>query len=387
MVKIATLNKISPVGLACLTNDYAITGNVEEAAGILVRSQDMTDMAFSKELLAIARAGAGVNNIPLERCANEGIVVFNTPGANANAVKELVLAGLLLSARNLFSGLNWACTLTDEVGKCVEKGKAQFAGTEIKGKTLGVIGLGAIGIAVANSAEALGMHVIGFDPFITWKAAHGLSNTVTVASNLEQLLPKCDYITIHVPSMAETKGMMNKERFAQMKNGAVILNFSRDNLVNDKDLLDALAEGKLGRYVTDFPNDALINKENVISIPHLGASTEEAEDNCAEMAVLEIMDYLENGNITNSVNYPDSAMGDFVPGTGLRICILNKNIPSILEKITGILGEAGVTIKDLLNKNKGDFGVTMIDIEAGPDVAALTGKLAVEGIIKARILK
>jgi D-3-phosphoglycerate dehydrogenase len=387
MYKIATLNKISSAGLNCFTDKYSITENIDEAVGILVRSQDMLEMNFSKNLLTIARAGAGVNNIPMAKCASEGIVVFNTPGANSNAVKELVLAGLLLSARNLYSGINWAYSLTDEISNCVEKGKGQFAGTEIKGKTLGIIGLGAIGVAVANSAEALGMKVIGYDPFITWKAAHGLSNTVAIIKSLDDLFPSCDYISIHVPSIAETKGMLNKERFAQMKEGAVLLNFSRDNLVNDYDLLEAIESGKLGEYITDFPNDVLIGKKNIITIPHLGASTEEAEDNCAVMAVEEMMDYLENGNITNSVNYPDASLGLFTPGSMQRICILNKNIPGVIGSITGILSESKINIEDLLNRSKGDFAYTLVDILSDIDEADLISKLKMDGIISVRILK
>jgi len=387
MYKIATLNKISPAGLSCFNDKYSITDNVEEADGILVRSQDMLEMNFPKNLLAIARAGAGVNNIPLARCAAEGIVVFNTPGANSNAVKELVLAGLFLSARNLYAGLNWACTLTDDVSKCVEKGKGQFAGTEIKGKTLGIIGFGAIGVAVANSAEALGMKVFGYDPFITWKAAHELSNTVAIIKTLDELLPKCDYITIHVPSISETKGMLNKERFAQMKDGAVLLNFSRDNLVNDNDLLEAVAAGKVGRYITDFPNDTIINQKNIITIPHLGASTEEAEDNCAAMAAHEIMDYLENGNITNSVNYPEVSLGSFISGNGQRIGILSKNTPAVIGSITGILSELNINIKDFLNRSKGDFTYTLIDVDSDFDESDLISRLTMDGIISVRILK
>lgn len=387
MYKIATLNKISPVGLACLNDKYTIVENVEEATGILVRSQDMNEMKFSENLLAIARAGAGVNNIPLERCAEEGIVVFNTPGANANAVKELVLAGLFLAARNIPAGIGWACTLQQNVSKEVEKGKAQFAGSEIKGKTLGVVGLGAIGIAVANSAEALGMKVIGYDPFITWKAAHELSNTVNIAKSLDQILPKCDFITMHVPSMAETKGMFNKEKFSQFKDGTILLNFSRDNLVNDADLLDAIAAGKVRKYVTDFPNDTLINQEHVLCIPHLGASTEEAEDNCAEMAAQELMDFLENGNITNSVNYPECSMGEFNPEHGHRICVLSKNTSSMLGKITEILTAAGINIRDLLNKSRGEFAYTLVDVDGEADEDILKEKFAIEGIISIRVVK
>ena len=387
MYKIATLNNISPAGLSCFNDKYSITDNVDEAIGILVRSQDMLEMNFSKSLLAIARAGAGTNNIPLVRCAEEGIVVFNTPGANSNAVKELVLAGLLLSARNLYSGINWTTSLTDDVCTTVEKGKGQFAGTEIKGKTLGVIGLGAIGVAVSNSAEALGMKVIGYDPFITWKAAHGLSNTVPIIKSIDDLFPSCDYISIHVPSITETKGMINKERFAQMKNGAVLLNFSRDNLVNDFDLLEAIDSGKVSRYITDFPNDMLIGKKNIITIPHLGASTEEAEDNCALMAAEEMMDYLENGNITNSVNYPTASLGPFVSGSVQRICILNKNIPGVIGNITGILSESKINIEDLLNKSKGNFAYTLVDILSDIDEADLKSKLTMDGIISVRVLK
>ena len=387
MYKISTLNKISPVGLASFNSKYSFTDDVSLANGILVRSQDMTDMEFSKNLLAIARAGAGVNNIPLERCAKQGIVVFNTPGANANAVKELVLAGMFLAARNIPAGIGWACTLDSNVSKEVEKGKAQFAGSEIKGKTLGVIGLGAIGIAVANSAEFLGMNVIGYDPFITWRAAHELSNTVNIVKKLEQILPKCDFITIHVPSMEETKGMFDTSKFKLIKEGCVLLNFSRDNIVNDDDLLVALEEGRIKKYVTDFPNDKLINKEKVICIPHLGASTEEAEDNCAEMAAQELMDYIENGNITNSVNYPDCSLSDFESGVGQRICILNKNIPAIINKVTGILAESNINIRDLLNKSKGEYACTLIDIDSDVNEADLKEKLSIEGIISIRVLK
>ncbi len=387
MINIATLNKISPVGLASFRDNYAITDQLDQAAGIMVRSQNMHDMTFSNNLLAIARAGAGVNNIPLERCAQQGIVVFNTPGANANAVKELVLAGLFLAARNIPSGIDWVRQLRENVSQEVEKGKARFAGTEIKGKTLGVVGLGAIGIAVANAAEALGMRVLGCDPFITWRAAHELSNTVNITKKLEQLLPQCDFITIHVPSAEETRGMFDAEKFRLFKDGTVLLNFSRDNLVNDEALAAAIAAGKVRKYVTDFPNDRLIHQEHVICIPHLGASTEEAEDNCAEMAAQELMEYIEHGNITHSVNYPDVSLGEFSPGNGQRICILNKNIPAMLGKITGILADAGINIRDLVNKSKGDYACTLIDLDSDVDEAALREKLSIDGIISLRVLK
>ena len=360
MYKIGTLNKISPVGLARLTDDYTIVEDVNEAAGIILRSYDMHEMDFSENLLAIGRAGAGVNNIPLERCAEEGIVVFNTPGANANAVKELCLAGMFLAARNIPEGYTWAKTLegTEAVGKAVEKGKGQFAGTELRGKTLGVIGLGAIGVLVANSAEKLGMHVIGHDPFLSIKAAHSLSNTLEIADTLKDLYPKCDYISIHVPAMDATKGMINAEAFAQMKDGVTFLNFSRDKLVNDADLLEALANGKVKKYVTDFPNDAVIGKEGVIALPHLGASSAEAEDNCAIMATNQLMDYLANGNIVNSVNMPACTLG---PKTGTRISVISKADAGVLEKV------AAIATGDVVNKTRGDYSYTLAEVAEGTD--------------------
>lgn len=387
MYKIATLNKISPAGLNRLTERFPLTDRLPEASGILVRSHGMHDMDFPENLLAIARAGAGVNNIPLDRCSRAGIVVFNTPGANANAVKELVLASLFLSARNLRDALNWTCSLCGNVSSTVEKEKGQFAGNEIKGKTLGIIGLGAIGVAVANAAESLGMKVISYDPFITWQAAHELSNTVSIVKTLDELLPRCDYITLHVPAIEETKDMFSRKTFEKVKRGVTLLNFSRDSIVNDEDLIAALESGAVFRYITDFPNDALLNRKSVIAIPHLGASTEEAEENCASMAVEELMDYLENGNITHSVNYPDCNLGAFIPGKGQRICILNKNIPAILGTITGVLAEANINIRDLINKSKGDYACTLIDIDTDVDEAMLRQKLAIEGIILVRILK
>lgn len=387
MYKIATLNKISPVGLGKLTDDYSLIDEVELATGIMVRSQNMHEMKFSENLLAIARAGAGVNNIPLERCAEEGIVVFNTPGANANAVKELVISGLLLAARNIPQGIKWASSLTEDVAKTVEKGKNQFAGTEIKGKTLGVIGLGAIGVQVANAAQMLGMKVVGYDPFITLKAAHNLSNTIPVTKDLATLLPACDYITLHVPATESTTGMFDSRRFAQMKNGATLLNFSRDKLVNTKSLLEALENGKLGKYVTDFPTEELMDKDNIILLPHLGASTTEAEDNCAAMAAEQMMEYIERGNIVNSVNFPECSIGDLNPEAEARICILNKNIPSMLGKITGIMSDLNVNIRDLTNKSKGEFAVTLMDIDAEVTQDELKDALDIDGIIKIRILK
>ncbi|MBE6033300.1 MAG: 3-phosphoglycerate dehydrogenase [Clostridiales bacterium] len=385
MYNIATLNKISPVGLGRLTDQYKITEDMNSSDGILVRSQDMLSMEFSQSLLAIARAGAGVNNIPVDRCAEEGIVVFNTPGANANAVKELVLAGIFLGARNIPDAITWSYGLVgnEDVSKAVEKGKSQFAGTEIKGKTLGVIGLGAIGVSVANAAEKLGMKVIGNDPYITLHAAHNLSNTIPVVHSLEELLPNCDYVSIHVPAMDKTKGMINKDTIALMKDGITFLNFSRDKLVNDDDMLVALASGKIKKYITDFPNNKLVGKEGVICIPHLGASTEEAEDNCAVMAAEELMDYIENGNITNSVNFPACSLG---PVNGTRVCVLNKNIPAMLSAITGAVSDLDLNINNLLNKSKGDYACTLVDIDGTVTEADVASKLHIPGIIKIRVI-
>lgn len=376
MYKIGTLNKISPLGLARLTDEYTIVEDVQEANGIILRSYNMHEMELSDELLAIGRAGAGVNNIPLDKCAEQGIVVFNAPGANANAVKELCLSGLFLAARNIPAGLEWAKTLvgTEEVGKAVEKGKGQFAGTEIMGKTLGVIGLGAIGVLVANAAENLGMNVIGYDPFLSVKAAHSLSNTITIVDALKDLYPECDYITIHVPAMDSTKGMINAEAFAQMKDGVVFLNFARDKLVNDADLLAALNSGKVKKYVTDFPNDTVIGKDGVLALPHLGASSAEAEDNCAVMAADQIMDYLENGNIVNSVNMPACTLG---PKKGTRISVISKADAGVLEKV------AAIADGDVVNKVRGDYAYTLAETSGDVDESAITG----EGIIKVRILR
>lgn len=376
MYKIGTLNKISPVGLARLTDDYTITENVQEANSIILRSYNMHDMEFSPDLLAIGRAGAGVNNIPLDKCAQQGIVVFNAPGANANAVKELCLSGMFLAARNIPAGLEWAKTLagTEDVGKAVEKGKGQFAGTEIKGKTLGVIGLGAIGAMVANAAESLGMDVIGYDPFLSIKAALSLSNTIKIVDSPKDLYPQCDYITIHVPANDNTKGMINAAAFAQMKDGVVFLNFARDKLVNDADLLAAIGSGKVKKYVTDFPNDTVIGKEGVIALPHLGASSAEAEDNCAAMAVDQVMDYLENGNIVNSVNMPACSLG---PKKGTRVSVISKADAGVLEKV------AEVCDGDVINKVRGEYAYTLGEASGDIDGSAIAG----EGVIRVRILK
>ena len=379
MFKIATLNKISPVGLSHLTDNYTITENVNEANAILVRSQAMHDMDFSDNLLSIARAGAGVNNIPLDRCAEEGIVVFNTPGANANAVKELVLAGMFMAARNIPEAVIWAKSLDSDVLKAYEKGKGQFAGTEIAGKTLGVIGLGAIGIKIANAAEALGMNVIGYDPFLTVNAAHSISNTAEIVNDMKDMLGKCDYITIHVPATDSTKGMMNKEVFDRMKDGTIFLNFSRDKLVNDADLMAAIDSGKIRKYVTDFATDELLHYNNVIAIPHLGASSAEAEDNCATMAALQTMDYIENGNIVNSVNFPAVSLG---AKTGTRIAVLSKANDTIISDVTAALNAKNAVISNIISKTKGNFAYTLVETPAAVDSL----EIANDSVIRVRII-
>ena len=379
MFKIATLNKISPVGLSHLTDNYTITENVDEANAILVRSQAMHDMDFSDNLLSIARAGAGVNNIPLDRCAEEGIVVFNTPGANANAVKELVLAGMFMAARNIPEAVIWAKSLDSDVLKAYEKGKGQFAGTEIAGKTLGVIGLGAIGIKIANAAEVLGMNVIGYDPFLTVNAAHRISNTAEIVNDMKDMLGKCDYITIHVPATDSTKGMMNKEVFDQMKDGVIFLNFSRDKLVKDADLMAAIDSGKIRKYVTDFATDELLHYDNVIAIPHLGASSAEAEDNCATMAALQTMDYIENGNIVNSVNFPAVSLG---AKAGTRIAVLSKANDTIISDVTAALNAKNAVISNIISKTKGNFTYTLVETPA--EVDAL--EIANDSVIRVRII-
>ena len=387
MYKIATLNKISPAGLSRFSDKYTLIDEPEKASGIIVRSQNMKDMEFSDELLAIARAGAGVNNIPVEKCAEEGIVVFNTPGANANAVKELVIAGMLLAARNIPSGIKWVSSLTENISEAVEKGKSQFAGTEIAGKTLGVVGLGAIGVLVANAAQTLGMNVIGYDPFISIKSAHNLSNTIPVTEDAGELLAASDFVTLHVPTTEDTTGMFDSRRFSQMKDGAVLLNFSRDKLVNEKALTEALAAGSLRYYVTDFPTAGIAGLDKVIMLPHLGASTKEAEDNCAMMAADQLMEYIEKGNVVNSVNYPNCSMGELNKEAHARVCILNKNIPSMLGKITGIMSDLNVNIRDLTNKSKGDFAITLMDIDAEVTEEQFKSALDIDGIIRIRIIR
>ena len=378
MYNVLKLNKIAAIGTDRLGADYSCADSVENPDAILVRSASMLDMEFGSNLLAIARAGAGTNNIPKDKCAEQGIVVFNTPGANANAVKELVLAGLLLSSRKVVEGIEWAKTLKDNgdaVGKMVEKGKSQFVGPEITGKTLGVIGLGAIGILVANAADALGMKVVGFDPFISVPNALRLNPNVKLLKSAEEVMTSCDYLTIHVPLTPETKDMVDAEMIAKMKDGVRILNYSRDGLVNADAVLEAIKSGKVAKYVTDFGNDKLLCEENVIVLPHLGASTPESEDNCAVMACDQIKEYLENGNIINSVNYPAVSLarsGD------KRVCIMHKNVP---ERISDAL--SGVTVVGMLTKNRGDYAYTIVDVAGDVDADKIA---AADGVIKVRVL-
>ena len=363
MYKYHCLNQISHVGLDRFTGEYEATAEMKEADAVLVRSAAMHDIELPKNLKAIARAGAGVNNIPLDRCAEEGIVVFNTPGANANGVKELVIAGLLLASRDIVGGIQWVQEYEEDgnIAKQAEKQKKAFAGHEIQGKKLGVIGLGAIGVLVANAATHLGMDVYGYDPYISVDGAWQLSRNIHHAQTVDELYKECDYITIHVPAMESTKGMINKDAISLMKENVVVLNFARDVLVNEEDMVDALISEKVKRYVTDFPNDTIAGVKGAIVIPHLGASTEESEDNCAKMAVREVMDFLENGNIKNSVNYPDCEMGIYSGGT--RITILHRNVPNMIGQFTALLAEENVNITNMTNKSRGAYAYTMIDTD------------------------
>ena len=386
MRKIHCINVISKYGTDQFTEDYQLTDEVNEAEGILVRSASLHEMQFSNSLLAIARAGAGVNNIPLDACAQEGIVVFNTPGANANGVKELVLAGLFLASRDIVGGIEWCKENKDDanIGKTAEKAKKAFAGCEIKGKKLGVVGLGAIGAEVANAAIALGMEVYGYDPYISVNAAWRLSRDVKHTTSLDTICQECDYITLHVPAVDSTKGIINKAAIDQMKDGVVILNFARDVLVNEDDLAEALKSGKVKKYVTDFANPKSVAMENTIVIPHLGASTEESEDNCAKMAVQEIMDYLENGNIRNSVNYPACDMG--VKKTACRVAVLHMNIPNMIGQITGVLAAGKINISDMTNKSRDKFAYTLMDLEHTPDDIMVQKLNAIEGVLRVRLI-
>ena len=384
-MNILTLNKISPIGTKEFGANYTVTDSCDTPDAIMVRSASMHEMEMPESLLAIARAGAGVNNIPIDKCAQEGIVVFNTPGANANAVKELALAALLLASRDIIGGIEWAKTLEgDDVAKQVEKGKSNFAGHEIAKKNLGVIGLGAIGVGVANAAHKLDMKVYGYDPYISLKSAWNLSHHINKASNLDEVYEKSDLICIHAPLTEETKHFVNSESIAKMKDGVVIINLSRADLVCDEDIEKALNEGKVAKYITDFPNAKTIKMKNCISIPHLGASTEESEDNCAVMAAHELIDYLENGNIVNSVNFPAV---ELPRSSNTRICIIHKNIPNTLSKISSVISAQNINIANMLNKSKGDFAYTMVDCDA--DITAETIKIIsdIEGVIRVRVIK
>lgn len=387
MKSIKTYNKISKKGLSVLDKGgYTYGDEVENPVGAIVRSASLHDTEFPDTLLAIARAGAGTNNIPIDRCSEEGIVVFNTPGANANAVKELVIAGLLISSRRIVPAIEWAAGLKGngaEVAKMVEKGKSAFAGPEISGKSLGVIGLGAIGVRVANAANHLGMKVYGYDPYLSVNAAWNLTHNAIHAMDLKDIFENCDYITVHVPLTPETKGFINAEAIASMRDGVRILNFSRADLVNTDDILAALDNGKVAAYVTDFPTDEVLGRDGVIAIPHLGASTPESEDNCAKMAAAELTDYIENGNITNSVNLPDIAM----PRSGrIRVCVIHKNVPNMLTQITQTMAKDNINIENMLNKSKKEYAYTLLDITDG-DKEKIKAELAsIEGIIRVRLV-
>ncbi len=384
MFNILTLNKIAAIGTSRLGDNYAYGDDVQNPDAVLVRSAAMHDMEFADNLLAIARAGAGTNNIPKDKCTEQGIVVFNTPGANANAVKELVLAGLLLSSRKIVEGIDWAKTLKgngDAVGKMVEKGKSQFVGPEITGKTLGVIGLGAIGILVANSAVALGMNVIGFDPFMSVANALKLDPAVKLMKNNEEVMTNCDYLTIHVPLTPDTKDLVDADIIAKMKDGVRILNYSRDGLVNSAAVLEALKSGKVAKYVTDFGTDDILGEENVICMPHLGASTPESEDNCAVMACDQVKEYLENGNIINSVNYPAISLAR-TNADDTRYCVMHKNVPELLQKV---LAEVSGNVENMLSKSRGDYAYTILDV-SGANTADVEKIAAVEGVVRVRAI-
>ena len=385
--RIYCLNNIAKVGTDRFREGYTLTDTLADAAGVLVRSADMKETVFPDGLRAIARAGAGVNNIPLERCAEAGIVVFNTPGANANSVKELVLCGMLLAARDVAGGIGWVkANAGDEaIAKSTEKAKKAFAGHELKGKTLGVIGLGAIGVLVANAAVGLGMQVYGYDPYLSVKAAWNLSPAVRRAEKVEELYAVSDFVTIHVPATPATKGMVNADAIARMKDGAVLLNFARDSLADEKAVAEALASGKLSRYVSDFPNPVSAAMDKAIVIPHLGASTEDAEDNCAVMAVDEMQDYLDNGNIRNSVNYPEVNLG--VCETAARVAILHRNIPNILAQLTSFFGGQGLNIENMANKSRGEYAYTLLDLSAPMPHDTVEKLRAIEGVLRVRRVK
>lgn len=387
MYKYKCLNPIANIGLDLFSDKYEKLDDIEGAEAILLRSADMHSMDLPASATAIARAGAGVNNIPLDACAEKGIVVFNTPGANANGVKELVLAGMLMASRDINGGINWALTQKDDpdIAKLAEKEKAKFAGGEIQGKKLGIIGLGAIGVLVANAATHLGMEVYGYDPYISVNAAWNLSRGIKHIENVEDIYRECDFITIHVPLLEGTKKMINKAAIDNMKEGVVVLNFARDLLVNEEDMVAALSEGKVKKYVTDFANPTVIGAKGTIVVPHLGASTEESEDNCAIMAVQELMDYMENGNIKNSVNYPDCDMG--VCTKASRVAVNHRNKKSMISKFTAVFGDSDINISDMINKSKGDYSYSLFDLENDITDDMIAKLNAIDGVFKVRVIK
>lgn len=387
MFKVHYLNPVSKEGTALFTDNYTATEEQAQADAFMVRSAVMHDMEFSDNLLAVARAGAGVNNIPLDRCAEEGIVVFNTPGANANGVVELALCGMLLGCRDVVGGINWVQSIRNEedVAKKVEKGKSKFAGFEIAGKKLGVIGLGAIGGPLANAARRLGMEVYGCDPYISIDAAWHLDSNIIRVKTREEIYSQCDIITLHVPLVDNTRKMINAETLEMMRDGVVLLNFARDSLVDDEALEKALKSGKVKRYITDFPNDKTASMEGVIAIPHLGASTAESEDNCAKMAVKQLMNYLENGNIVNSVNFPNCDMG--ICTKAARLTILHKNIPNSLGRFTSLVAQYGINISDLVNRSRGDFAYTMLDLDHPVTDALIEELNKAEGVCRVRVIR
>ncbi len=387
MYKVQTLNKIAKIGLNVFDDKYTFGDEVENPDGIILRSFNMHDMELPESLAAVARAGAGTNNIPIDKCSEKGIVVFNTPGANANAVKELVIAGLLLASRKVVQGINWAKTLIgegDQVGKLVEKGKSNFVGPEITGKTLGIIGLGAIGVRVANAAHALGMNVIGYDPYLSVDAAWNMTRSAVKANDIDTVLTQSDYISIHVPATADTKGMFNADLFKKVKKGVRLLNFSRAELVDTSAVLAALEDETVAAYVTDFATEELLKSDKVVCMPHLGASTPESEDNCAVMAAQELKDFLENGNIKNSVNFPNCDMGKVC---GSRVTIAHKNVPTMINQITDVFTKDKINIENMINKSKGDYAYTMIDTHTEITTAMLDDIKAIDGVIKVSLYK
>ena len=386
MYHIQCLNKISEVGTSCFGPNYACGSDVQNPEAILVRSASMHDMAFGPELLAIARAGAGVNNIPLDKCSEQGIAVFNTPGANANAVKELVLAGLLLSSRRIVDGIEWTKSLKGkgaEISKLVEKGKGEFVGPEISGKTLGIVGLGAIGVLVSAAATSLGMEIYGYDPYLSVDTALRLPSSVHHAKTLDEIYANCDYITVHVPLTPDTREMLNASSIAKMKDGVRLLNFARGDLANSADVAAALESGKVAAYATDFADDTLLDAKNVIAMPHLGASTPESEDNCARMAALELIEFLENGNIRNSVNLPAVSM----PREGSRICIVHRNLPNTISRFSGVLAQSGVNIENMASKSRKDYAYTILDVTGDVTTSAAQGIDALDEVIRVRVIK